>query len=46
VIRFDTACHAAGKGRNSGLQGAGAAKAKVPRTEAVWRNPRAVEMSK
>lgn len=35
-LDFETACHAAGKGRNSGLQGAGAAMAKVPRTETVW----------
>jgi DNA adenine methylase len=40
-----TACHAAGKFRGSGLQGAGAAHRKVPRVECVWRNPRAVEMT-
>jgi len=45
VIRFDTACHAAGRTRNSGLQGAGSLLKKVPRTEVVWRNPRAVEMA-
>lgn len=45
VTRFETACHAASRGRGSGLQGTGAAKAKVPRTEVVWRNPRAVEMT-
>ena len=31
-----TACHAAGRTRGSGLQGAGAALAKAPRTEALW----------
>lgn len=28
------------------VQGKGAAKAKAPRTEMVWRNPRAVEMTR
>lgn len=46
VTRFETACHAAGRTRGSGLQGEGAAKAKAPRTEVVWRNPRAVEMTR
>lgn len=46
VHRFETACSAAGRVRGSGLQGTGAAKAKVPRTEVVWRNPRAVEMTR
>ena len=46
VIRFETACHAAGRTRESGIQGKGAAKAKAPRTEVVWRNPRAVEMTR
>lgn len=46
VTRFETVCHAAGKTRGSGLQGDGAAKAKVPRTEVVWRNPRAVELTR
>lgn len=44
VIRVETVCYAAGRVRGSGLQGAGAAKAKAPRVEVVWRNPRAVEM--
>lgn len=38
-IDIETACHAAGKNRTSGLQGKGAALAKVPRTEVVWRSP-------
>ena len=46
VNKFQTVCFAAGRTKNSGLQGAGAAKAKQPRTECVWRNARAVELSK
>jgi DNA adenine methylase len=42
AIRYSAACHAAVRGRTSGLQGAGAARAKVPRVEVVWMNPRAV----
>jgi len=42
---FQAVCHAAGRVRGSGLQGAGAATKKVPRTEVVWRNPRAVELT-
>lgn len=42
-IEFIVSCDAAVRGRNSGLQGAGAATGKVPRTEVVWRNPIAVE---
>ncbi len=40
--RYATACYAAVRGRTSGLQGTGAARAKVPRVEVVWANPRAV----
>ncbi len=40
-IDFETACHAAGRGRGSGLQGKGAALAKVARVESVWINPAA-----
>jgi DNA adenine methylase len=36
--RIETACHAAGRTRGSGLQGKGAAKREVPRTEAVYVN--------
>jgi DNA adenine methylase len=43
VTRYETACHAACRGRGSGLQGTGAAKAKVPRVEVVWSNPKATE---
>ena len=46
VNKFETVCFAAGRTKNSGLQGAGAAKARQPRTECVWRNARAVELSK
>lgn len=37
-IIFQTACHAAGRTRNSGLQGDGNAIKKVPRTEVLWIN--------
>jgi DNA adenine methylase len=43
VTRYETACHAAGRGRGSGLQGIGAAKEKAPRVEVVWANPKAEE---
>lgn len=39
---WQTACHAAGRTRGSGLQGNGSAMAKQPRTECLWRNPRCV----
>jgi len=41
-VRYDkeTAAHAAGRIRGSGLQGDGAAKAKVPRVESIWLNYR------
>jgi DNA adenine methylase len=42
ITRYQTACHAAGRGRNSGLQGKGSAMAKAPRTEVIWANPQAV----
>jgi len=41
-IDIKTSCHAAGRGRGTGMQGAGAATAKAPRVETVWRNPKAV----
>ena len=44
VTCYKTACHAAGRTRNSGLQGKGNATAKVPRTEVIWSNPKAVDM--
>lgn len=40
-VDFETACHAAVRGRGSGLQGKGAAIAKVKRVESVWLNPAA-----
>jgi len=43
-IDIRTACHAAGRGRGSGLVGAGAALDKAPRTETIWRNPKAVAL--
>jgi len=36
VHKFHTACYAAGRIRQNGLQGGGSALAKVPRTEVVW----------
>ena len=36
-------CHAAGKTRNSGLQGKGNVTAKQQRTEIIWRNPACVK---
>lgn len=44
-LERQTACHAAGRGRGSGLTGAGAAKAKVARTEVLWLNPAAAAAS-
>jgi len=38
-VDYVTACYAAGRTRNSGLQGAGTALAKQPRTESVWLDP-------
>lgn len=43
-FEFETACHAAGRGRGSGLIGEGAAMMKVPRVEVVWCNPRAAKL--
>jgi len=37
-IDYKTACHAAGRTRNSGLQGKGMALLKQPRTESIWMN--------
>jgi len=42
VVRINTACYAAGRWRGSKLRGEGAALQHAPRTEVVWRNPRAV----
>jgi len=42
---FKTSCHAAARTRVSGILGKGAATADVPRTEIVWRNKRAVELT-
>ena len=38
-IDYQTACHAAGRTRASGLQGVGTIAAKQPRTESVWLDP-------
>lgn len=38
----DVQCSCAGRVKNSGLQGKG--NANLPRTEVVWRNPKAVEL--
>lgn len=40
-IDFETVCYAAGRWRGSGLQGKGAAMAKVKRVESVWLSPAA-----
>lgn len=45
-IDVPTACSAAGRTRGSGLQGTGAALAKVPRMESIWRNPQACVRSR
>jgi len=37
---FNTACHAAGKSRTSGLLGPGSTTKHAPRTEVVWVSPR------
>lgn len=39
VHRFDTACHAASRARNSPVRGEGSAIKRCPRTEVVWRSP-------
>ena len=38
-IDWQTSCHAAGRTRATGIQGAGSATAKQPRVETVWLNP-------
>jgi DNA adenine methylase len=38
-VDFQTACYAAGRTRNSGLQGEGTITAKQARTESVWLDP-------
>ena len=38
-IDWDVVCHAAARTRATGIQGAGSATAKQPRTESVWLNP-------
>lgn len=43
-IEWETAVHAAGRTRTSGLQGTGACLAKVPRTECLWISPRTVDL--
>jgi len=42
---FKTSCHAASRGRGTAIRGEGAATSLVPRTEIVWRNKRAVELT-
>lgn len=43
---IEVVCSAAGRTRVSGLQGAGAAKAKQKRVECIWRNPAAIHNTK
>jgi hypothetical protein len=38
-IQIKTVAHAAGKIRNSSLQGEGSASQKVPRVETIWVSP-------
>lgn len=38
-LDYETASHAAGRVRNSGLQGKDSARTKVPRVESVWLSP-------
>ena len=42
---FETACHAAGKTRNSNLRGKGSALFYQPRTECLWISLRAIKQS-
>jgi DNA adenine methylase len=42
---IQTSCYAAGRTRASGLQGDGSVTRKVPRTEVIWRNSRAVSLT-
>lgn len=39
-----TACYAASRARMTAIRGPGAAKSLVPRTEVVWRNPKAASL--
>jgi DNA adenine methylase len=41
-IEIDVVCSAAGRTRNSGLQGQGNAKKKQGRLEVIWRNPETI----
>lgn len=43
-LEFRSTCAAAGRIRGSGLQGKGSVKARQPRIEVVWRNPKAVAL--
>ena len=45
-IEIEVCCSAAGRTRNSGLQGEGKVKAKQRRTEVIWRNPEALKRIK
>jgi DNA adenine methylase len=45
VLKFRTAAHAAVRSRTSPTRGLGNALKYVPRTECVWRNPKAVAMT-
>lgn len=42
-IDYQTACHAAGRTRATGLQGKGSVLEKQPRTESLWVHPRITE---
>jgi DNA adenine methylase len=45
-VKYHTACHAAGRTRNSKLQGKNSAMQHVPRIECVYSNPKAVNLIK
>jgi len=40
---YETACHAVGKTRKTGILGEGVAKEKQPRVESVWVSPNAIQ---
>ena len=42
-VEIEVCCSAAGRTRNSGLQGEGNVKEKQRRTEVIWRNPEAMK---
>jgi DNA adenine methylase len=45
-VDFETACHAAGKGRGSKMRGEGSLLKHASRTECLWVNPKAYEKTR